>query len=207
MALTTVMVLAGAISTASARRFEISNQLIRTAWISLRFAERTATGGGEVRCPITIEGSFHSKTISKVCGQLIGLISRAIAPRANCTFNNGAEGFELLPASLPWRLLYINFVGVLPRIGGFITKVIRVSARLSIFGVSCLYESTNASPLFGSTELNEATGTVTGYRFLSEHSIPKHEGGLLCPGSGILEGTGAVTQLGSSVAIDMKLVQ
>ncbi len=207
--LTAAIVLAGLVGTASARRFEISNQLIRVTWSSLRFAERTAAGGLEVRCPVTLEGSFHSKTLSKVCGQLVGLISRAALTRAACTFNNNAESIEILApeANRVWRLLYVGFVGPLPNITTIILKLIRASFRLGAFGVGCLYESTNASSAQGSTEL-EAGGGVTGLRALNEHRIPKHEGSeLLCPGSGIFEGAGTVTQLGSSTGIVIKLVQ
>src|SRR6185436_4829381 len=41
---------------------------------------------GDVRCNLTLEGSFHSSTLQKRAEALIGYISRAIiAPPAQCT--------------------------------------------------------------------------------------------------------------------------
>ncbi len=208
-ALTAAIVLGGVVGTASARRFETSNQLIRVVWSSLRFANSAAAEASqEVRCPVTLEGSFHSKTISKVCGQLVGLISRAALTRSACTFRSITE-VEILPPSATrvWRILYVSFTGTLPIIRTIRVKLIAASFRLGVSGIQCLFESTNTSPALGDIELNETTGAVTGLRAISTSPIPKHEGGILCPGSLIFEGTGTVTQLGNTTAITIKLVQ
>src|ERR1700751_1578741 len=96
------------VGSASANRLSINETRFRITWARLTFNEETA----EARdiCPVTMEGSFHSGTIRKVVGALIGHITRAGA--GVCT----GGGLTILRETLPWHVTYEGFFGTLPRI-------------------------------------------------------------------------------------------
>lgn len=193
------MILATAVGTATARRIEISSQFVRVTW-----SELTMEGAGiSIRCPMTIEGSFHSRTMSKVCGSVVGLVSRAVITPGSCT---GAE-VALLQESLPWRLGFIGFTGTLPRIQRIRGSLIGLALRIEALGTPCLYQLTQTNPGFGEDLMNEATGAVTGLRLDETQSVPLKEGGPLCPSSGRFSGTATITQLNSTTGITIRLVQ
>ena len=101
-----VIALGLAATTASARTFSTSNQNIRAAFRNLEFeAEGTST----TTCRITLEGSFHSRTIAKVRGALIGYLTRV-------TTNNCNAAVTILTETLPWHIRYESFSGILPNI-------------------------------------------------------------------------------------------
>jgi hypothetical protein len=213
-ALTAALTLAVAVSSAGARRVELSNQQIRVVWSTtskLTFAN--AEGGLTAACPVTLEGSFHSRTLSKVSGQLIGYITRAALTRASCVFTGGVEdvrilnGVETTTNTLPWHIRYDSFTGPLPRIETVRLQLVGASFVLTAFTVPCLYKSTAARPAFGDTTVNRETGAVTGLRALGEKFIPLFEGGFLCPEEGRFNGLGSVTLLGTTTAISVRLVQ
>ncbi|HEV7773686.1 MAG TPA: hypothetical protein VGO48_10415 [Conexibacter sp.] len=89
--------LATAVNAASARNLSTSNQNIRVVW-----REFSLTGGIENRCDLTLEGSFHYRTIIKAV-LLVGLITRADLNRCS---------FPTRFLSLPWRVGYGLFRGV-----------------------------------------------------------------------------------------------
>jgi hypothetical protein len=203
-ALTAALVLAAAVSTASGTRLETSSQSIRTVWTSLEF---TGFGGlFGIRCPVTLEGTVHSRTISKVSGQLIGFITRASLGEASCS----GGSVTTLPASLPWHLRYDSFRGALPRIEGVRIQIIGYSWRLRvrILGseVLCLYKSTERGPLFGILEVNGETGRIEGLKAGEETEIPILEGIGACPATAQFRGRASVTVLGAVTAITVRLV-
>ncbi len=194
----TTLFLAVAVGAASGRRIEISSQFVRVTW-----AELTMEGAGiSIRCPMTIEGSFHSRTMSKVCGSVVGLVSRAVITPGSCT---GAE-VALLQESLPWRLGFIGFTGALPRIQRIRGSLIGLSLRIEALGTACLYELTQTRPGFGEDLINESTGVVTGLRLDETQSVPLKEGGILCPTSGRFAGTATITQQASTTSVTIRLV-
>jgi hypothetical protein len=95
-ALTATVFLSFAVGSASARRFELSNQRFLAIWTSLEF---TIEGLSPVLCPVTLEGSYHSRTLSKVSGQLVGYITAANVNGPLCT--NGSA--TVLRETLPWH--------------------------------------------------------------------------------------------------------
>jgi hypothetical protein len=207
------VVLAAAVGTATARRLEINNQFIRVVWNELKFVE--GGGGGPVfTCPVTLEGSFHSRTISKVSGQLIGYITRAALTRANCVLAGGAENIRFLNGveeptnTLPWHVRYDSFEGTLPAITGVRLQIIGFGWLVTMVGVSCLYKSTEAAPFFGNAILNVGQ-VVTNLRLREERTIPKFAGGALCPNT-VRYGSATastVTLLGATTSIVIRLVQ
>jgi hypothetical protein len=207
--LAVALALAAAVNTATARRIEVSEQRFLVLFRELTFA----AGGNNVVCPVNIEGSFHSRTISKVSGQLIGYITEAIVNHP-CITNNGwaLNGIEVIQGvrsanTLPWHILYINFVGTLPNIREIEVSLVNAQFRVEVFGVLCLYKSTTTSWMEGQVLLEG--GRVVGLRSNETRSIPLFEtqSGALCPGSGTLRGTGTVGTQERWLAINVRLVQ
>jgi hypothetical protein len=126
VALTAALLLGSAVSSASARSLSTSSQTLRVTWTNLEFTNEF--GFGFVRCAVTFEGSFHSRTIAKVVNSLIGAITRADF-RA-CT------GGEVIPRTetLPWHLQYGGFSGTLPNITALTLAISRMRLRKVISG-------------------------------------------------------------------------
>ncbi len=192
-ALSATVILAVAVGAASARRIELSEQHFLAAWTELIFEE----GGARVNCEVTLEGSFHSRTLSKVCGQLIGYITEAIVHHPCKTPEgwalNGTEviGGVTVRQTLPWHILFISFSGTLPRITSIRVSLRNASFLVENFGVSCLYRTSETEPAFGNIGV-EAGGAVTGLESDETARIRKTSGGLLCPGTGRLIGRARV---------------
>jgi hypothetical protein len=208
-ALAAALVLASAVSTASARRFELSNQSFRLVWAHLIFQG----GGAEVECPVTLEGSFHSRTLSKVSGQLVGYITRAIVAHP-CEKNEGwaLNGVEVTPSgaspqTLPWHIQYNSFSGTLPTISLIRVALIDASFLVEVFNITCLYRSTQTKPQFGN--INVVAGQATSMDALPENRVPKAAGqSILCPAEGELSGNATIRLQGSTTTlIFVRLVQ
>jgi hypothetical protein len=183
-AFTAAALLSFAVGTASARRIEEIERPYRMEWTSYEIRE----SGVIIRCPMTVLGSFHSRTISKVSGQLIGYITKVTIAESACM--NGMA--RALTETLPWHNRFNGFTGTLPRITGF--DLVWSGARFFIRvteGLSCLVGTEPAHP--GVSILNvEANGTVRSVRVDETASIPLG-GGILCEGGEATEaGTGAV---------------
>jgi len=213
-ALAAALVLAAAIGTAQARRIELSNTNIRAVWTA---AEPLVfeTSLANISCSVTLEGSFHSRTLSKVSGQLVGLITRAAVARP-CNVGeawvlNGVERLSngtTTMNSLPWHVRYDSFTGTLPRIEKIRLQLIGASFLIAFAGQGCLVRTEAAHPAFGFVEV-EVLGGVTGLRADETVSIPpnvKLEGLLNCP-NGRFVGRAAVTLLGNTTRITVRLVQ
>lgn len=192
-----------AVQTASAGRISASEGRIRLTWTSLRLTAAEAT----VECPITLEGSFHSSTIRKVQGALVGHVSRASvrgsSGAGNCT-NGTATVFQ---EALPWHIQYLGFTGTLPRPTGIRLWLVGARFRLDPAGIlpACNATTTQENPAVGDI-LTETNGLVTGIRAASESEILLESG--FCPsgGSGRFSGTGTVTRLGSTGNISIRLI-
>jgi hypothetical protein len=195
------------VATASAARFEPSNQLVRVAWSSLEFE-----AGFNIRCGVTLEGSFHSRTIAKVVGSLIGLITRA-AVRHPCTNGeawafNGSErlGATTLATSLPWHITYEGFTGTLPNIATL--RILLSNARFRvqdpIFRLLCVY-TTGAGRNATGTATVSAAGVVDRL-VASSGAIASDTAG--CPAGRFTSGAadGAITVLGTATRITVRLI-
>jgi len=155
-AIVAILALGAFVSISSAARLSSSSQTFRATWVSRDYAG----GFGTVRCPLTLEGSFHSRTIAKVSGALIGSITRAI--HNSC----GVGRATVLPATLPWHVRYFSFVGSLPTITNLATTITGYAVEVCepTFGICCLLISTAGQPVSlvfsretASGELNSAT--------------------------------------------------
>jgi hypothetical protein len=208
--LVAVCALAVTTGAASARRFELSSQSFRIVWTIFRVGNEGA-GEPEIRCPITLEGTFHSRTFSKVANLQIGVVTRAIASttRPPCSFNNGAEAFRLLEATVPWEVLYVSFTGTLPRIERIRLSIVGFAFLITFFTRSCLYQPSAGAQALGDLSLSTETGEVSRFRWDETRPIPgRLENPFpICPGTERLEGTGTVTVLNSTTRITIRLVQ
>jgi hypothetical protein len=197
-AFTAAAVMAAAVSSASARRIELTERRFRIVWTGLEFLHSTDT---PIRCPVTLEGSYHSRTISKVSGALVGYVtSAAVGP--TCTGGSA----RALTETLPWHVQYNSFSGTLPNISSVTQTLVGVRLAMTVtFGAFCLFGTTQESPLWMEA-LNENNGIIIGV--LSEHSIPLG-GSFVCEFGGTIEarGTGQVTVLGATTRIRIRLVQ
>jgi hypothetical protein len=190
------------VGTASARRFEVSSQAFRAVWRPLIFGDNA---GVNVSCPVTLEGSFHSRTTSKVSGQLIGYITRGIVgPPETCENGEATVNTE----TLPWHIQYNTFEGRLPQISGVNLTLVGAKFEVRGGGVLCTSQTTQSSPAWGRVLVNTTTGRVEGLRALEEHKIALG-GGFFCGLSspGFFAGTATVTVQNSTTAITVRLVQ
>lgn len=192
------LLLASAIGTASARSFSITSQTIRATYRRLEFAPEFP--GPVVSCPVTLEGSFHSRSFAKVRSTLIGAITRAAAREASCT--NGRVILE----SLPWHLTYESFTGLLPNITTLQVLVSRFRLTLSVSARVCTYGTATDNLTFravvnGSAEFTELLQVEGRNRFNLVEGF--------CNGPGSLAasiGEGAITALNASTRIRLTLI-
>jgi hypothetical protein len=212
-ALAASLLLSAMVSTASARSLSTSNQNIRATWTSLEFE----APGNTIRCQVTLEGSFHTRTIAKSPEALIGAITKAIVNQSACTNGSGAtfNGVEryngtTTPNTLPWHLQYNSFTGTLPNI-----LTVRVALSRFRFGITIPFACTAqvgnttdrivAAAALGAgreiTELTPVEGSNTA-TVIRRDSDPFG----LCPGTGVLRGRALVTLLGATTRITITLI-
>jgi hypothetical protein len=198
--LVAVLIMFVATGVASATRLSTSSSSFRIQWNPLIFA---AGGGVSMSCPLTLAGSFHSRTFSKVSGQLVGYINVAqFGAPETCMGGQMRARSE----TLPWHVQYNSFSGALPRITG--VTVTFVGMRFEIVaGSRCEAGTTQAHPLFARANVNESTGRVESFAVLGEHTIPLG-GEFVCsfvtPGRFL--GSGTIDN-GSNTAITVRLVR
>jgi hypothetical protein len=190
-----------AIGSASARRLESSNGSIQVVWSPLQFGAPEI--GQSISCPVTIAGSFHSRTISKVSGALVGYVNRATVNSAGCSEGSS----RVLVETLPWHIRYNSFSGTLPSITGITFTLVGIRfSHTNNEGTSCLIGTTAASP--GWARSNLSAGRITGLQVLEEHTIPLG-GAFICSfvGNAEISGTGTLTAGESGSSITIRLVQ
>jgi hypothetical protein len=218
LVLTAALALGAAVGNATARRLEVSEQRILVLFRALSFGQP----GQEPTsiCDVNIEGSFHSRTLSKVSGQLIGYITEAVVHRpcvrGAAWILNGVERLangSTTPNSLPWHIRYDHFEGTLPRITIIDLQLIGAQFLVESLGLSCLYTSTAANPMVGLAIIEDGTaghpvGQVTGLRAKEEFLILISAGqSIFCPREGQLRGTGQVGTQTEWRLIFIRLVQ
>lgn len=208
------LILALAVGSAAARNLSASSQTIRAVWNPLTFS---GEGVAEFRCRLTIEGSFHSRTIAKVARSLTGAITRAIIGRP-CERNtawafNGAERNEVLgnttlPNTLPWHITYEGFAGTLPNITriNFLIDRGRFLSRATILGFPVLCQYTldaTAGRNAAAIAEREAAGAITTLTADPTRRISSDSEG--CP-TAAFSGTGTVTVLNSTSRVTITLI-
>jgi hypothetical protein len=146
--LAAALVMAFAANSASAERLSVSHsELFNATWSRLTFA---SGGANAAICDVTLEGSFHYRTLLKVTGSLVGYITRAIA--RNCIEGSAT----VLTTNLPWHIRYQGFEGTLPNITALRVRLILAEFQIKerIFGTTCLTRTTATEPSEGAIRLS-----------------------------------------------------
>jgi hypothetical protein len=183
------------VTSATAGRLSTSHQNIRVTFNNVEFS---AEGLSTDTCHVTLEGSLHTRTISKTLGVLVGYVTHV--QTESCSV-----GTTILTASLPWHTTFNGFEGNLPTIFAIRIRVRRVSIALGSFGFICLAE--------GETEArgsrNTSTGAVTAVDIPSQNVALRSGGGFGCPAeTGWLRTAtpGTPTVLGTNTSITVTLI-
>lgn len=186
---------------ASARRIEVSWQEYAIKWEGtagrwLLFGDE---GGHRVSCEVTLGGSFHSKTISKVSGQLVGHVYRVNV--TNCQGGTARANAE----TLPWHVQYNSFTGTLPNITSITQTLVNSNFEVESEGIKCRSGTTQTNPAWGRATVS--SGRITEYTALREHRIPLS--GLICGfvSPGWFEGTARADRGSTTESITVRLVQ
>lgn len=175
-------------SAASARSYSSSSQTFRQTWSAVTFRSGEMEMG---RCALTLEGSFHSRTIAKVANSLIGYLNRQTSTCTRAT---------IMGETLPWHARYESFTGTLPNItlikwfhvfGVWVTEP---------FGGTCHYVG------FLWFLWLISSGRVTSNVIDERRTIPRTGGGGLCPATITSAGTGSVAVGGGTTAITLTLI-
>ena len=186
-ALAASALLGAAVGSASARNLSVNEQGFRISWAELNWTESVFRVG--IHCPMTLEGTFHYRTMVKAIGSLIGYVTRAILDNAACRGGH----FTVLTETLPWHVTYEGFTGTLPRITGLILLIAGMAMRMEVpaIGLSCLMRAANLR--YTTTGTREAGGA-----FKAERVVPGRES-IPCGSINLtFEGTGTGTRLGST---------
>jgi hypothetical protein len=202
-----VAVLLGlAVDSASAGRLSVSSTRFRIWWVILEVAADNEAESPFLRCQVTLEGSFHSATIRKVTGALIGAITRGAVNNETCV--NGKA--SVLQESLPWHFTYEGFEGMLPNISNVKVLLNRYAVRTEFpaFGISCLYRE------FGRPEENllfrlnrTVSGEITTMVPDPGRHIARSAGqSIFCPIYAKVAGVGQVFVLGTTTPITITLI-
>jgi len=146
-----IVILGALVGVASAARLSTSSQVLRAT-----FREVEAGGGnGFARCALTLEGSFHERTTTKVAERLIGLLTRATL--GACVTGSAT----VLTETLPWHIRYDGFTGALPNISSIRARAVGAAFRVrEPLGIICLATSTATEPVLA-TFTREAAGVLT----------------------------------------------
>lgn len=205
--------LGAVISDAGARNLEVSGNTFRATWASLEY---TTTFSMPLRCALTIEGSFHERTIQKAANALIGAVT---APRVRHPCTNAelwaANGTEVLPngrtygSTLPWHLQYVGFSGTLPSMTSITLEVSRFRFLFQVPGI-CAGEYGEANDRWTMRANVEPGRAITNLEPIAGNAwtLVRTLTGI-CPGRLSFvapAGDGAVTQLNSTTRILVRLI-
>jgi hypothetical protein len=197
--LLTILLLAVAVSSATARTFEISNYArgFRIIWGAAEF-----TTIHTVRCRLTLEGTLHSQLFSKISGTLVGFVTRAAV--SNCEVGATTVNGE----TLPWHVQYRAFSGTLPAIAGFRVSVVGPGFEIKPAGeLQCRMTAGSAEPAVG--EFLITTGQLRRFAWDPGPQIRTAGEGAFCRELRVLArlgATGEATVLGEAAALNIALI-
>lgn len=196
-ALAVAAVLACAVGSTSAGRLSVSTRNFKIVWANLELSTNFIVG--TIRCPVTVEGSFHSATIRKVEGAPVANLFRV---RAVCTSGRATLNQEVLP----WTLVYERFFGTLPLVASINFKLLRVRALMDIGENFCGFTTTAENPAVVRANLGPSISSLA-FEELRQIPLVNHPGGFLCGlASGIIRGAGTVTRQGEIESVSITLV-
>jgi hypothetical protein len=188
------VLLAALVGSSPAGRLSISNPRWRATYANLHIN----FPGGTYSCLLTLEGSFHSRTMSKTTGALVGHVITAQAVDTGCV----GIRWTVLRETLPWHVRYAAFTGTLPSISSLAYSVTGFAFVIQESFLRCLFRSTEESPVY-LTFRREAGGALTSVAL--NGTVPSGEiSG--CGGSAGLEGTSSTLTNESGSRITVTLI-
>lgn len=194
-AVLTASVVAIACSSASAVQLSLSEPSFRAVWTPARFT----FSGVTISCNATLEGSFHTTSITKIAGSLAGHVTRASV--TSCSSGT----MSVLTETLPWHVQYGSFGGTLPDISTMTLRIVGMSASWTFLGLTCLGRSEAATPAQLIAERN-GSGTITSFRWDESAPIPLTGSAGCSSIRGRLGGTTTSATGGSGRAITLTLI-
>jgi len=175
------------VASAYAGRMELSSQTLGATWATMNFSG----GFGTIECEVVLRGSFHTRTLQKVEGTLVGYITEGNVNRC------ARGGATVNRASEPWHIVYDSFVGTLPGITGVIQGVTGAewTLREPTFGITC-------------TVRRETSSTALNYTLSSGVVTRVSVSGASPCGSftGTTEGTTTNVNNGAGIRITIRLI-
>ncbi|MBS1869463.1 MAG: hypothetical protein JSS99_07340 [Actinobacteria bacterium] len=191
-------------SASSAREFETSETRIRVVFRPLIF--QSTEGADRISCTVTLEGTFHYRTIAKVERSLIGYITRAIAETNTCASSPAGIQARVLTETLPWHVQYKDFAGTLPEVRPRVT-VVRAGfdlIRVPILG-TCKYIATTNGIIVGPAGggINEGTRAS---RLIAENGVANPSITPFCPEGRFTSNAEPITVLGGTTAVTVRLI-
>jgi hypothetical protein len=191
-----------AVGTASANRLSTSNRNFRVVWTELILISGEE-GTPLLTCPVTMEGSFHSATIAKVIGALIGHVSRATT--GSCRGGSAT----ITQTSLPWHVTYEGFTGTLPNIReiSVLLRGVNFQVTVTVLGsqITCGYG--RAEDNARGSLVREAGGAISTLSPDESIRLQKLSGSIFCPGTGgFRSNANSVTLLGNTARITVRLI-
>jgi hypothetical protein len=191
--------LAIAVTSASARNLEISNTRWKITWTELTLSN-TAGIGQPVRCRVTLEGSFHARTIPKVINSLIGLVTSAIVDGSHCT--NGSATIKR--ETLPWHVRYGGFTGRLPEIATITLLLVGAAFEINNGSETCSARTEAGEPAGGIANVG-AGGAITSVNADPARRIALTGG--FCPlARGFFSGEGRAFLQGTTTPLTVRLI-
>ena len=143
--------------TATASRLSYSIQGIQNSVVEPHLLRRSE-GGVPITCPVTLEGSFLERTLTKVTKRASRAASRELATRRTAA----KVSATILAATLPWEVTYQSFTGTLPNDNRrpLCADRRRPSRSNRGSGIVCLARTSSESPAAGEAS-REAGGNIT----------------------------------------------
>jgi hypothetical protein len=186
LAVAAAVVLAAALSSsASANNLSLGRTSWRIHWSALTFTK----AGNNIACPVLLAGTFHSSTLGKTEGGLIGSVTEAALTGA-CTGGLAT----VLTETLPWHLRYGAFIAEegLPFIEGVQLKLVGAAFRVAD-DVSCLIGTTAEHPAVLIADRDVETARLTSVTADPNAGIPS-SGLFICmlEGEARLSGTASI---------------
>ncbi len=195
--LAAALLLAAATSTATARSLSFSNQNIRATWSSIEFVSAAT-----IRCRVTLEGSFHARTIAKIARTLIGAVTRLVFDTENCTNGRLRPRGELLPG----HLTYEGFRGTLPNIDTVYLLLSRIRFQIIVPGICTSDYGNSTDNVTLATSIEAGRGITTLAPATGRNIFSRVSSSGLCASTTNFVGNGSVMLLGTTTRISVLLI-
>jgi hypothetical protein len=143
----------------------------------------TFSGSGiNITCNLTLGGTVTSAVVAKVAGTSYGAINSVTIGRCS--------GGTAAVSGLPWSVVYNAILGSLPNaVTGVSLTLQRTSFSVTFSGITCQYGG-DITSLLAVTGSNPYTTTLYA---VPGTSVPLVSGSFLCPRTGSMSGTFALT--------------